>query len=79
MSSKPHPEELEPLILEPCQFCGSNRVEIYFCQKDTPRPLAKDVWIGCRACGASGPVAGTPETAVEWWNLGKPQSKESKS
>ena len=76
MTTQPHPEDLDPLVIEPCQFCGSNKVEIYTTPIAFKPGRRTDAWVGCRPCGASGPVGGTPEQAVDFWNLGKPAEKQ---
>ena len=75
--SKKHPEAEEPIILEPCQFCASIKIEFLRCPKvPTTSGGALDVWIYCRECSASGPHAPTAEIAAQYWNLGKPEGKE---
>lgn len=76
-ASKPHPEELEPIVLEPCQFCTSLKVEIVKTHIGYRPGQKVDAWVGCRACGASGPVGADVELAAQYWNLGKPEPGET--
>ncbi len=78
MTAKPHPEELEPLLVEPCQFCTSSKVEFLRTSKSPARSGAVDVWVYCRGCSASGPHAPTAELAAQYWNLGKPEEPAEK-
>lgn len=72
--SKPHPEALEPIIVDPCRFCRSGGPHLDIAQ---PRGGARgDAFVYCRECKASGPIAPSVETAVDWWNNGLiPQRK----
>lgn len=72
-----HPENVSLQVLEPCQFCTSTKVAIVDCPIQFKPGRKRDFWVACRACGASGPVAGSVEAAAQWWNLGKPEEKES--
>lgn len=78
--TKPHPEAMEPIVIDPCRFCRSAGPHI-----DLVKPrgvLHGDTFVYCRECKAAGPTAQSVEKAVEWWNNGlipKPRKAEPKS
>lgn len=46
----------------PCPSCGSDRTWT----TGSFRPLG--IYVKCKACGFSGPMAQSREVAVDWWN-----------
>ena len=47
-----------------CPFCGSE--ELY--KQSEQFPDATGYWIGCSACGGSGPLSPSPQAAIAAWN-----------
>jgi hypothetical protein len=49
--------------ISPCPFCRSKRVEVWV-------SWHPHHYIECDRCGAEGPMAGSEEDAIAWWNAG---------